>query len=496
MPIGAAIRWQAERHPHRPAITDAAGVGSASEQPARERSSSSAERTENTVTRLELEHRTNRLARTYERLGVAEGDFVTIGLPNGIDFYEAAIAAWKLGATPQPVSYRLPQRERDEIVALAKPSLVVTEVIAPDEDASDEPILPDRTAPSLKAPTSGGSTGRPKVIVSAQPGVVDPEGPSGFNMTADGVQLVPGPLYHNAPFQFSTAGLFKGCHLVVMPRFDAATALELIERHSVDWVLMVPTMMLRIWRLPEAERLGRDLSSLKGILHLAAPCPPWLKEVWIEWLGADVIWELYAGTEAQGVTIISGADWMAHKGTVGKPAEGSMRILDPDTRDELPPGEIGEVWMRPPAAATYRYLGAEARRDDVGWESLGDMGSMDAEGYLYLADRRTDLILAGGANIYPAEVEAALEEHPAVRSCAVIGLPDEDLGQRVHALVEVAEGEDVTDDELKLFLKERLVSYKIPRTFERSEGPVRDDAGKVRRSGLVNDRTAPKENPS
>lgn len=475
MPIGAAIRWQAERDPNRPAITEIAGPAS----PVDERS----------VTRRELEQRTNRLARTYEKLGVAEGDFVTIGLPNGIDFYEAAIAAWKLGATPQPVSYRLPQRERDEIVALAKPSLVVTEVIHPDDDASDEPITPDRTAPSLKAPTSGGSTGRPKVIVSAQPGVVDPEGPSGFNMSNDGVQLVPGPLYHNAPFQFSTAGLFKGCHLVVMPRFDASTALELIERHSVDWVLMVPTMMLRIWRLPEAERLGRDLSSLKGILHLAAPCPPWLKEAWIEWLGADVIWELYAGTEAQGVTIISGADWMAHKGTVGKPAEGSMKILDPETRDELPPGEIGEVWMRPPTAATYRYLGAEARRDDGGWESLGDMGSMDADGYLFLADRRTDLILAGGANIYPAEVEAALDEHPAVRSCAVIGLPDEDLGQRVHALVEVADGEDVTDDELKLFLKERLVSYKIPRTFERSEGPVRDDAGKVRRSGLVSDRS-------
>jgi bile acid-coenzyme A ligase len=477
MPIGAAIRFQAERDPDRPAITQVP-VAATPGYP------------ERTVTRGELERRTNQLARTYERLGVQEGDFVTIGLPNSIDFYEAAIAAWKLGATPQPVSYRLPQRERDEIIALAKPSLVVTEPIPIDEGASDEPILPDRTAPSYKAPTSGGSTGRPKLIVSGQPGVTDPETPGGFGMDPDGVQLVPGPLYHNAPFMFSMSGLFKGQHLIVLPRFDASASLELIERHSVTWLLMVPTMMLRIWRLPEEERLRRDLSSVKGILHLAAPCPPWLKEAWIEWLGPEVIWELYAGTEAQGVTIISGADWMAHKGTVGKPAEGTMRILDPITHEELPPGEIGEVWMRPPEGrATYQYIGAEARTDDDGWESLGDMGSMDADGYLYLADRRTDLILAGGANIYPAEVEAALDEHPAVASCCVIGLPDEDLGQRVHAILELDPGAaDPSDDELRTFLRERLAPYKIPRSFERVDGTIRDDAGKVRRSQLRQER--------
>ena len=476
MPIGEAVRWLAERDPDRPAITQVPVPAAPIE--------------ERTVTRRELEQRTNRLARTYERLGVKEGDFVTVGLPNGIDFYEACIAAWKLGATPQPISYRLPQREQDEIVALAKSSLVVTSVIEPHDDASDEPILPDRTAPSYKAPTSGGSTGRPKLIVSGQPGVTDPEAPGGFGMEPDGVQLVPGPLYHNAPFMFSMSGLFKGMHLLVLPRFDASTSLRLIEEHAVDWMLLVPTMMLRIWRLPEEERLARDLSSIKGILHLAAPCPPWLKEAWIEWLGPEVIWELYAGTEAQGVTIISGADWMAHKGTVGKPADDTMRILDPETHEELPRGEIGEVWMKPPEGrSTYQYIGAEARRDDEGWESLGDMGSMDADGYLYLADRRTDLILAGGANIYPAEVEAALDEHPAIASCAVIGLPDEDLGQRVHAVLELQPGAEVTDDELRTFLKERLVSYKIPRSFERSDGPVRDDAGKVRRSGLVLDRS-------
>jgi bile acid-coenzyme A ligase len=161
-----------------------------------------------------------------------------------------------------------------------------------------------------------------------------------------------------------------------------------------------------------------------------------------------------------------------------------MRILDPDGRD-LPAGEVGEVFMRP-AAPTYHYIGADARVRE-GWESLGDMGWMDEDGYLYLADRRADLILSGGANVYPAEVEAALEEHPQVRSCAVVGLPDEDLGQRVHAVVQL--DRTVTDDELRRHLAERLVRYKIPRTFERVDEPVRDDAGKVRRSAWREERS-------
>ena len=471
MPIGAAIRWLAERDPGRPAITVIP--------------TPQADVARRTITRVELELHTNRLARTYERMGVKEGDLVTIGLPNSIEFYEACIATWKLGATPQPVSYRLPEREREEIVELAKPSLVVTSVIDADPDASDEPLLPDRTAPSMKAPTSGGSTGRPKIILAGQPGVCDPEGAGTFGAQPNGTQLVPGPLYHNGPFVFSMGGLFIGQHLVVLPRFDAATALQAIDEFGVDFALLVPTMMTRMLKLPEEERSRWSLDSLVGILHLAAPCPPHVKEGWIDWIGAEKVWELYAGTEAQGVTIISGTEWLEHRGTIGKPAPGSMKVTDAEG-NEVPAGEVGEIWMKPPDTPTYRYLGAEARTRD-GWESLGDMGWMDEDGYLFIADRRTDLILAGGANIYPAEVEAALEEHPAVLSCAVIGVPDEDLGQRVHAIVQLST--ETTDDELRAFLKERLVQYKIPRTFERSDGPVRDDAGKVRRSALVQERS-------
>jgi bile acid-coenzyme A ligase len=468
--ISAALRPWAARDPDCAALTEIVLAG--------------ALRHERTVTRGELERSTNRLARHMLAAGVGDDDLVTIGLPNGIAFYETAIAAWKCGATPQPISYRLPERERATIIELAEPALVVIEPIGPDPDLADDALPDDPIASSWKAPTSGGSTGVPKIILSGAPATANPDREGPFGMGLDGVHLVPGPLYHNAPFVFSTQALWTGNHIVVLSRFDAATALDCIERYGVNWMLLVPTMMQRIWRLPEDVRDRCDLSSLRALLHLAASCPPWLKQCWIDWLGPERVWELYAGTEAQGMTVISGTDWLEHVGSVGKPADGTMRILDADGND-VPSRSVGEIWMKSPAQATYRYVGAEARARD-GWESLGDLGSMDADGFLYIADRRTDLILSGGANVYPAEVEAALDEHPDVRSCAVIGLPDDDLGKRVHAIVEV-DG-DVTDDELRAHMEARLVRHKVPRSFERADGPVRDDAGKVRRSGLAADR--------
>src|SRR5207244_444357 len=177
---------------------------------------------------------------------------------------------------------------------------------------------------------------------------------------------------------FSMQGLFCGCHLVVMSRFDASGALALIEAHRVDWALLVPTMMLRIWRLPAEERVARDASSLRGILHLGAPCPPWLKEAWIGWLGPEKVFELYAGTEAQAVTVITGDQWLEHRGSVGRPVGSEMVVLDADG-NPVPAGEVGEIWMRqlPGSPPTYRYIGAEARSREDGWESLGDMGWID-----------------------------------------------------------------------------------------------------------------------
>ncbi|MEX2326994.1 MAG: AMP-binding protein, partial [Pseudomonadales bacterium] len=425
--IGRLITGNTEADPDRPAITHEG----------------------KTVSRKEFDLNTNRLARAYEQLGVKQDDLVTVALPNSIEFYEACVAIWKLGATPQPVSARLPKAEQDAIVHLANPSLVVgadpsslpnRQVVAagftPDPSLSDD-TLPDKVAKYWKAPTSGGSTGRPKIIVAASPGQFDFETARPLRQEKDRAQLVPGPLYHNAPFAFSMQGLCLGNHIVVMTRFDAEETLRLIEQYRIDWMMLVPTMMLRIWKLPDETRNQYDLSSLRIMLHLAAPCPAWLKEEWIKWLGGERVHELFAGTESTGATWITGDEWMEHKGSVGKLlGETKIKVVDEDG-NELPPGEVGEIFMLPPGGqgSTYHYIGADPKAIDGGWESLGDMGYVDQDGYIYLSDRKTDMILSGGANIYPAEVEAAIDAFPGVRSSAVIGLPDEDMGQIVHGIV-------------------------------------------------------------
>ncbi|OQD03882.1 AMP-binding protein, partial [Burkholderia cenocepacia] len=222
---------------------------------------------------------------------------------------------------------------------------------------------------------------------------------------------------------------------------------------------------------PEAVRNSYDVSSLKMVFHMAAPMPPWLKEQWIAWLGPERVYELYGGTERQGRTIISGTEWLQHKGSVGKIDETcKRRILGPDGND-VPPGESGEIYFLPAdgPGSTYHYLGAEPKRRADGWESLGDIGRLDADGYLYLGDRLADMGRRGGANIYPAEVEAAVSEHPKVRSCVVVGLPDPEFGQRVHAILELADDTDAQEiaDGMGDFLKDRLSRYKHPESFER-----------------------------
>ncbi|MDA8952844.1 AMP-binding protein [Pseudomonadales bacterium] len=452
-----------------------------------------------TITWGELDRQTNRLARAYEALGVGQDDFVTIALPNGIEFFKSTIATWKVGATPQPVSAKLPKFERDQIVDVGNPKLIagvpdgshegyqtLPTGYEPDPALSDAQ-LPEKIASSFKAMTSGGSTGRPKLIVTTAPAVWDIDSDR-LHTQIQGSMLIPGPLYHNGPFVWAMSAFFRGCQITITTRFDAEETLALIEQQQIDIVYMVPTMMQRIWNLPEEVRTRCDLSSLKVLWHLAAPCPAWLKEAFIGWLGAEVIWELYGGTEAQGGTVISGPEWVTHRGSVGRPNETCEIIVVNEAGERLPPNEIGEVFLRPLTGqgSTYRYIGAEAKAIDGGFESIGDMGYFDEDGYLYLADRQTDMILSGGANIYPAEVEAAIDSFPGVRSSAAIGLPHEDLGNYVHAIVDAPDG--IVEADLLNHLAERLVRYKIPRTIEFSNEPMRDDAGKVRRKSLRQDR--------
>jgi bile acid-coenzyme A ligase len=480
--MGRLLDVQAAREPERPAVTC----------------------DDMTLTRAQLAARVNRLARALQHAGVADGDYVAIALPNGIPFVEVAFACWVLGATPAPVSHRLPPRELQAIVALLNPKLViggsaaqeagltvVGEQTLRDPGLSSDP-MPERTSMHVKAITSGGSTGRPKIIVDHARSVLDPD-TTGLGMQPGDTVVIPGPLYHSAPFGLAYQALCWGCHVVISPRFDPAGTLRLVERHKGNWLYQVPTMMHRIWRLGDDQRLGFDVSSLQIVCHIAAACPVWLKEKWIDWLGPDAIWEVYSGTEAIAATMIGGREWLAHKGSVGRLMPGSeVRILDDDGRP-VAPGAIGEIFFLPAGGkgSTYHYIGAEARTRGE-WESFGDLGRVDDDGYLFLADRRTDLIISGGANVYPAEVEAAIDAHPEVLASVVVGLPDEDLGQRVHAILEVRVGAPALElDELRRFLAERLVSYKLPRSLEVTTERLRDDSGKSRRGALRDARARP-----
>ena len=285
-----------------------------------------------TVSRGELERLGNRMARDLQSRGVGVGDFVTVALPNSVDWFVAYLGCWKLGAVPQPVSAKLPPRELAEIVGLAESKVVfgaepdglANTVCLPvgyrsPDDLDDGPV-PDAVSPAWKAPTSGGSTGRPKLIVSGDPSLIDDEAPAAFGFRRDGCLVMPGPLYHNGPAVWSCQSWLSGSHVVLLERFDAERTLAVIEEYGGEVVYLVPTMMKRILRLPEDVRLKYDLSSLRAVWHLAEPCPVWLKEAWIEWLGAERIFELYAGTEAQAVTIITGPEWVEHRG-VGGPAD-------------------------------------------------------------------------------------------------------------------------------------------------------------------------------
>ena len=474
LPLGQILAWHAARDPNRPAVT-IDGVS---------------------TSRAQLNAQSNRRARALAAMGVGQDDFVTLALPNGLEFYETAFAVWKLGATINPVSWRLPDAELRAIIETANPKLVVgvdparlpdhrvvPPGFVPDAGLSDAP-LPAKVAKYWRAMTSGGSTGRPKIIVDHMAARWDPE--SGFAMQMPGdTVLNAGPLYHNGPFMYAMKGLFAGCHIVEGGKFDAANTLRLIQDYNVNWVMLVPTMMSRIWRLPEAERGAFDLSSLRVMFHTAANCPIWLKANWIAWLGPDRVWEGYGGTEAQGGCIIGGREALEHPGSVGKPFPGTQLKIFDDRGQEAAPGEVGEIFFLPRGGknSTYHYIGAEAKAAGE-WESIGDLGSFGPDGSLYLADRRTDLIVCAGANIYPAEVEAAIDAHPDVASSVVIGLPDDDLGQRVHAIVEAAPGAQLTVRGLLEHLKDRIVVTKLPRSIEFVNEPLRGEDGKVRRSAL------------
>ena len=470
MTISRAITWLAEEDPQRMAARDDQRV----------------------LTRRDLDLESNALARSYAAFGVGPDDLVTVTLPNSVEFVVSCVAIWKLGATPQPLSWRLPIEERRAIVDLADSTLVVgalpedfpgRRAVEPGFASTlDDGELPDAAASSWKAPTSSGSTGTPKIVLAAASAQIDPLGSVAAFIPRQAVQLVAGPLYHSAPFTYAMRGLMTGHSLVILPRFEPRRVLAAIDQHCVTWAMLVPTMMRRISMLPEAEQMSASLASLDSIVHLGAPCDPALKREWIDWLGPERVNEVYVGSESSGITMITGSEWLDRPGSVGRPIGGSrMRVTGPDGV-ELPPGEMGRIEMTREGGATFRYLGRDAPAD--GWHSLGDVGRMDADGYLWVLDREDDLIVSGSVNVFPIEVEQVLERHPDIRSAVVFGVPDDDLGKRIHAIVDVAHAE-LSAIDLLVWLSDKLDPEKRPHTIDIVTEPVRDDAGKVRRGLLA-----------
>ena len=468
-----------------------------------------------TLTYREFDRRTNQLANLFLASGVGAGDRVAAMLPNGWEYFEVMHAVGRIGATMVPINFHF---RRDEIAYLLDDSSTKLVVTHADHLADVEPVLAERgslvtgradgprsyeralAGASPERPPNAilrhgfnvmiytsGTTGRPKGVVHP---TMDPEiGHQAQSMmaamwgfTPDDVHLVVGPLYHTAPGGYGFLHLFLGATLVIMTKFDAEEALRAIERHRVTTTHMVPVNFIRILDLPEATRRRYDVSSLRRVLHAAAPCPEEVKRRIMEFFPRDSVWEYYGATEGAG-TVISPEEWLRKPGSVGKPWPTiEVKILDEAGR-ELPPGEVGLIYVSPMGGrAGFRYHNA-AEKTDAAYRgkyfTVGDMGYLDEDGYLFISDRKIDMVISGGVNIYPREIEEALHRHPSIADVAVFGVPDDHWGEALKAVVERRRGAHVGADELVSFCKEHLAAYKCPRSFDFVDELPRDPNGKV-----------------
>jgi long-chain acyl-CoA synthetase len=472
----------------------------------------------------ELEARSVQLARLLRDHGLRHGDRVAILIENDIEWFVAARGIRRSNMLFVPINWHLKPAEAEYILSnsgargvIASASLLelvqrashgltpfVVQLLlggtAPGFNDFDQalaaypshPLDDEREGGVLLY--SSGTTGRPKGILR-QP----MEAPFGtlnsldlllrdrYRLDASTVYLSPAPLYHAAPVGWTGAVLGTGGAVVVMPSFDPEAALAAIERYHVTHAQFVPTHFVRLLRLTEDVRRRYDLSSLRVVVHAAAPCAPAVKRAMIDWLG-PIIYEYYGGSERCGVTMIDSQEWLSHPGSVGRTVTGAVHIVDVETGEDLPAGEIGLVYFEDPAPFTYH--GHAAKTGDVyndqAWGTYGDMGCLDSEGYLLLADRRSDLIVSGGVNIYPQEVENVLTEHPAVADAAVIGIANDEFGKEVKAVVQLASTATAPSEaELISYCRERLASFKAPRSIEFVDALPRLPSGKLLRRELV-----------
>jgi len=449
----------------------------------------------------------NQFARALASRGVRPSSWVGIMLKNRGEFMLSALAAWKLGAVPVPFSWRLPPQELEATLALASLELLIVEADAErapralplsellaEARSLDVAPPPDRINRPWKIAMSGGSTGRPKLIIADTTAPTAPSVRAIYRMRPSGTALIASPLYFNGPFVYATLQLIAGGTVVIRPRFDPVDFLRSLNDHKVNWTFAVPTMLNRVMALEPALRAAVDLTPLEVVMHSAAPMPTWLKRQVIDWLGPERVLEFYGATEVRATTIW-GDEWLTRPGSVGRPLPGHRIEIRDDAGVKLPAGSIGEIWIAPPGGPAYSYRGAEARIED-GYCSVGDLGWLDEDGYLYIADRRADLIITGGINVYPAEVEAAILEHPSVVDACVIGLPDREYGQIVHAIVELKSNALPDSPLLLAHCRQRLATFKLPRSFEFIPALPREVTGKLRRSALRDDRVMNRDQAS
>lgn len=488
--LGARIRQLADEAPDRVALQFFPSAG-----PPRD------------FTYRDLDSWSDQVATLLEEHGVRAGQRVAIGLHNSPEHVVAALGAWKIGAGIVTMRWDVPTWERNRLIDVTHPALMLSD--HDEAESNGVPVIAISHAKDTLArrvdihvpvqpmaiPT-GGSTGASKAVVLPVPGEIVPgtifDGfLAMFGISPITSHIIMGPLYHSNPLIMMHCGLFDGQQMLLMEKFDSQQLVDIIAECRPQFMTLVPTMMRRLLDLPDIAEV--DWSSFHMILHGTAPCPEWLKRRWIDLVGPTRLWETFASSELVGSLIIRGDEWLAHPGTIGRPAPGTeLRILDEDLQ-EVAPGVVGEIYMRQAGLEKplFDYLGKDRPKIvDGGFVSVGDLGRMDADGYVYSADRKGDLIISGGANVVPAEVEAALGEHPAVADVVVVGIRDEDWGQRVHAVVQLRKTEPAPSAEgLREFAKARLSSYKVPKTIEFLDELPRSDMGKIRRSALAAERS-------
>lgn len=439
----------------------------------------------------ELDARANQWGRALAARGAGTGSLVAIAIPNSVHLVLATLGCWKIGAVPIPMHWDLPEWERDRVRAVIDPAVVVDdnsrwelESLAASEPGSP---LPTAVSPTANGICSSGSTGVPKVILNLAPSLwIAQQGePFLTNWTPVAKPqriMVPAPMYHTNGFA-TFLMLLAGDHLVILEKFDAAVFVDTIERYRITNFTATPTMLARVAALPDIRR--RDLSSVVFILQGAAVMPPELLRTWFELLSPEQIVTAYGMTENLGLTALRGDEWLSHPGSVGRGfRDTEIQILDAD-KNPVGPGEDGDVYLRAAMSAGYRYLGGAPPLPSTpdGFRSAGDIGHLDEDGFLYITDRRADMIVSGGANVFPAEVESALSGHPDIADVVVIGLADERWGRRVHAVVQASA--PLTEQQVIDYAKGRLAPYKAPKSVEFVEQIPRTAATKVNRSAMV-----------